>query len=202
MKNSYEYIDHEYTYTDPKTGILRNTENIENHSLLVAFESLKVSRRLEELKASPLKIKNSATLLEIHKYLFQDVYLWAGKTRRVEISKAGKQFFPTSHFNTAFAYIDNLVSEYRTVNKKEKHNIAGKLAEILDSINYLHPFREGNGRTQREFIRLLALEKGYILNLNPADNQSVYDRYMSGTINGDIEKLTDLISEILKEKIT
>ena len=53
MKNSYEYIDHEYTYTDPKTGILRNTENIENHSLLVAFESLKVSRRLEELKASP-----------------------------------------------------------------------------------------------------------------------------------------------------
>ena len=132
---------------------------------------MKVSRRLEELKASPLKIKNSATLLEIHKYLFQDVYLWAGKTRRVEISKAGKQFFPTSHFNTAFAYIDNLVSEYRTVNKKEKHYIAGKLAEILDSINYLHPFREGNGRTQREFIRLLALEKGYILNLNPADNQ-------------------------------
>jgi cell filamentation protein len=43
--------------------------------------------------------------------------------------------------------------------------LAHKLAEILDGINYLHPFREGNGRTQREFIRLLAMEKG--LSLKP-----------------------------------
>ena len=57
---------------------------------------------------------------------------------------------------------------------------------------------EGNGRTQREFIRLLALEKGYQLNLNPADNKSVYDRYMQGTIESDVKTLTELILELLK----
>lgn len=40
----------------------------------------------------------------------------------------------------------------------------------------MHPFREGNGRTQREFIRLLAAEKGMVLNLNPPENKSEYDR--------------------------
>jgi cell filamentation protein len=71
------------------------------------------------------------------------------------------------------------------------------LALILDNVNYLHPFREGNGRTQREFIRLLALEKGYALNLNPPENAGVYEQYMSGTIEGDVEKLQSLIFELL-----
>jgi cell filamentation protein len=61
----------------------------------------------------------------------------------------------------------------------------------------LHPFREGNGRTQREFIRLLALEKGYSLNINPADNLSDYERYMQGTIEGNVEILSELIFELL-----
>jgi cell filamentation protein len=71
------------------------------------------------------------------------------------------------------------------------------LAEILDNVNYLHPFREGNGRTQREFLRLLALEKGLILNINPPDNKSVYERYMKGTIESDVKTLTGLIFELI-----
>jgi cell filamentation protein len=72
------------------------------------------------------------------------------------------------------------------------------LAEILDKVNYLHPFRDGNGRTQREFLRLLALEKGLSLNLNPPDNKSVYERYMKGTIESDLKTLTELIFELLE----
>jgi cell filamentation protein len=72
-----------------------------------------------------------------------------------------------------------------------------KLAEILDTLNFLHPFREGNGRAQREFIRTLALEKGIELHLNLPDNKDVYDQYMSGTINGDIKVLADLIAELI-----
>ena len=71
------------------------------------------------------------------------------------------------------------------------------MAEILDNVNYLHPFREGNGRTQREFLRLLALEKGLTLNLNPPDNRSVYERYMKGTIESDVQTLTELIFELI-----
>ena len=70
------------------------------------------------------------------------------------------------------------------------------MAEILDNINYLHPFREGNGRTQREFLRLVALEKGLTLNLNPPDNISVYEQYMKGTIESDLKTLTELILEL------
>lgn len=71
------------------------------------------------------------------------------------------------------------------------------MAEILDNVNYLHPFREGNGRTQREFLRLLALDKGLTLNLNPPDNKSVYERYMKGTIESDVKTLTELILELI-----
>jgi cell filamentation protein len=73
--------------------------------------------------------------------------------------------------------------------------LAEKLAEILDNVNYLHPFREGNGRTQREFLRLLALEKGLTLNLNPPDEKSVYERYMKGIIESDSLTLNELIFE-------
>lgn len=94
--------------------------------------------------------------------------------------------------------IDTLISEYKKISKEDKQALAQKLAEILDKINYLHPFREGNGRTQREFLRLLALEKSLTLNLNPPDNIEVYKRYMQGTINSDIAKLADLILELIK----
>ena len=196
MKIDYHYIDPDYTYTDPETGVLRNRENINDVHLLLVFESMKVSVRLEELQANFIKIKNSSTLLDIHKYLFQDIYSWAGKVRTVEISKGGKPFFPLSHFRNAFTFIDMLIEEYRKTDRTNKAQLTHKLAEILDSINYLHPFREGNGRTQREFLRLLAMEKGLSLNLNPPDNVDIYERYMLGTINGDVKQLTVLILEI------
>lgn len=71
------------------------------------------------------------------------------------------------------------------------------MAEILDNVNYLHLFREGNGRAQREFLRLLALEKGLTLNINPPDSKSVYERYMKGTIESDLKTLTELIFELI-----
>ncbi|GHV53652.1 hypothetical protein FACS1894181_17550 [Bacteroidia bacterium] len=136
-------------------------------------------------------------MLDIHRYLFQDVYSWAGKVRTVEISKGGTPFFPVKRFNNAFSYIDGLISEYRQIGKEDEPKLAHKLAEILDALNYLHPFREGNGRTQREFLRLLALDKNITLNLNPPDNKDIYERYMSGTIDGDVGKLTILIAELI-----
>jgi cell filamentation protein len=90
-----------------------------------------------------------------------------------------------------------LIAEYRAINKTNNPLLARKLAEILDTVNFLHPFREGNGRTQREFIRILALEKGLLLNLNPPDNASIYQRYMIGTIEGDVELLSSLILELI-----
>lgn len=194
MENNYKYLDSDCKYTN-KNGILYNLANIDDEKILLVYESLKVSKRVEELFENPIKIKNSDTILTIHHYLFQDVYEWAGKVRTVNISKDGKPFFEGEHFHSAFQYIDSLIAEFRTIRKSKKTDLADKLAEILDNLNFLHPFREGNGRTQREFLRLLALEKNLILNLNPADNKSVYERYMRGTIESDIQTLKELILE-------
>ena len=197
-KNKYNYLDPINQYT-LKNGVLRNLPNIEDEKVLLAYESLKVSNRIEELFDNPIRIVDSSALLKIHHHLFQDVYEWAGEKRRVEISKDGKQFFLTNLFDTALVFIDNLILEYKALDKTDKNVIASKLAEILDNINYLHPFREGNGRAQREFIRTLAVEKGFHLNLNPPDNKLVYEQYMHGTINSDLNMLTSLIFDQLKE---
>ena len=200
MSESYKYIDPDYTYTDPKTGILRNLAGLTNSDALLFFESGAVAKRIQELYENPIKIKGIESLFEIHKHLFQDVYSWAGEKRKVEISKSGKQFFPTTYFQNAFRYIDSLISDYKKISKNNKQQIAEKLAEILDNVNYLHPFREGNGRTQREFIRLLALEKNIKLNLNPPDNKNIYDQYMQGTINSDVKTLTNLIFDLIDKQ--
>ncbi len=199
MNNSYKYIDPDYTYIDPKTGLLRNIQGITESEVLLFVESGAVTKRLQELYKNPIKITTIDNLFEIHRLLFQDIYVWAGKKRTVEISKNGKQFFPIDLFDNAFTYIDSLIAEFKRIPKDNKIKLAEKLAEILDNVNYLHPFREGNGRTQREFIRLLANEKELNLNLNPPDNKSVYDRYMMGTIESNTEILTQLIFELIKE---
>ncbi len=197
MHNNYEYIDLDYTYIDPQKGVLRNLAGITDAEGLLFFESAAVAKRAKELESQPIFISSSFTLLDIHRYLFQDVYQWAGQKRIVEISKQGKPFFLTAFFDKGFTYINTLIEEYRKIDLADRPKLAKCLAVLLDNINYLHPFREGNGRTQREFTRVLALEKGYILNLNPPDNLCVYKRYMSGTIDGDTEKLTTLFLELM-----
>lgn len=198
MSDDYKYIDPDYTYTDLKTGILRNLQGITDPDVLLFVESGAVTKRLQELYENPIKIKGVESLFEIHKNLFQDLYVWAGKKRNVEISKEGKQFFPTTHFDNAYRYIDTLIAEFKGISKEDKKRLAESLAKILDNVNYLHPFREGNGRAQREFLRSLAIEKGLTLNLNPPDNKHVYEKYMKGTIESDLATLTNLIYELIE----
>lgn len=195
---NYSYIDglNQYTYSN---GVLKNLANIQEEQALLLYESLKVSRRIEELFVKPIKIKNSESILKIHQYLFQDVYEWAGKVRTVNISKNGKPFFDGERFPMGFKYIDTLMDDFERISSKNTIEISQKLAEILDNLNFLHPFREGNGRAQREFIRVLALQKGFSLNLNPPDNKNVHDRYMEGTIESNVQLLADLIQELLIE---
>ncbi len=197
MSNSYRYVDPDYTYIDPKSGVLKNLADITDSEDLLFFESVTVTKRINELHNNPIKINGIESLFSIHQHLFQDIYDWAGKKRLVEISKDGKQFFPTSHFENAFNFIDTLIESFKKTKRDDRNEIAEKLAEILDNVNYLHPFRDGNGRAQREFLRMLALEKGISLNLNPPDDKNVYERYMQGTVNSDVKILKELIFELI-----
>ncbi len=199
MSNSYRYLDLDNSYIDPTTGILKNLQAITDPEVLIFVESSAVTKRLNELYETPIKIIGIESLFIIHQHLFQDIYVWAGQKRTVDISKDGKQFFPISNFDSALSYIDQLIKEYNEIPKNDFAHLSEKLAELLDSINYLHPFREGNGRAQREFLRLLAQEKGLTLNLNPPDSKSVYERYMKGTIESDIQTLTELIYALITQ---
>lgn len=120
MSNEYKYIDSDYIYTDPKSGLLRNLADITDEEVLRFAESGAVTKRAKELYENPIKIKGVESLFEVHRHFFQDIYAWAGKRRKVEISKDGKQFFPLSHFENAFKYINSLIFEYNKIKKSNK----------------------------------------------------------------------------------
>jgi len=65
MPDSYKYIDLDYTYTDPKTGVLRNLADISDPDVLLFFESGAVAKRIQELYEKPIKIKGVDSLLSI-----------------------------------------------------------------------------------------------------------------------------------------
>ena len=71
------------------------------------------------------------------------------------------------------------------------------MANFIIELSYFHPFREGNGRTQREVIRSLALMKGYECEISIGDDDEIYHLYMDGTVYGDKTKLTKLFEKIL-----
>ena len=70
------------------------------------------------------------------------------------------------------------------------------MAYYLSELNVLHPFREGNGRTNREFIRQLALENGYILNLKNVSPEDVLNASIKSVVDTtDLEKIIDEMLE-------
>ena len=199
VKNRYEgykYIDPNNQYTYPYSTVLVNKQNITNIEEAYRNEHLFVTRRLADLRLEPIHVYSMSDILAIHNYLFQDVYAWAGQYRKVNISKSGNPFMPIQSFNTAETHMNNLIHSYhQTANSKDK--IIMHLSEILDNLNYFHPFREGNGRTQREVIRSLALSKGYSAQIRVEQDDEVYNLYMDGTVHEDLGKLKELFIRIL-----
>lgn len=194
----YEYIDPNNQYTYPNSTVLINKQNITNIEEAYRNEHLFVTRRLADLRLKTIEVYSISDILAIHKYLFQDVYAWAGQFRKVNISKNGNPFMSIQSFSTAQAYINRLIhTYYQTANSKDE--IIKQLAKILDNLNYFHPFREGNGRTQREVIRSLALSKGYSAQIRVEQDDEVYNLYMDGTVYGDLGKLEELLGKILEK---
>lgn len=107
------------------------------------------------------------------------------------------------YVNTIFQYCPRLYQpSYSYLFIKlliQKNKIIKQLAKILDNLNYFHPFREGNGRTQREVIRSLALSKGYSAQIRVEQDDEVYNLYMDGTVYGDLRKLEELLGKILEK---
>lgn len=150
-----------YLYSNAK--VLRNKLGIRDRERLRSLECDLVALRVLELQYRPvLGCFDLHHLQAIHAYLFQDLYDWAGEIRVIDIAK-------DDLFCRYFAIEDEA---RRIFNELEAENylqglpigtFVERLAYYFAEVNALHPFREGNGRTQREFFRSLAYQNNYFL---------------------------------------
>ncbi|GGN57284.1 Fic/DOC family protein [Oceanobacillus indicireducens] len=194
---SYKYEDPDDLYVYPDSGVLRNKFNIKSAQELQAKEYRIVTNKLLDLFENPIHVYSLGDIQKIHQFLFEEIYHWAGEFRQVNISKDGNPFMAMQAFDTGTEYMNKLITDYHQ-QANDKSSIIKYLAEILDNLNYMHPFREGNGRTQREVIRVLALAKGYILEVNLNLDDDIYHLYMDGIVNGDTSLLEELFTKIME----
>lgn len=160
----YDYFyddEQDAKYCYPGTNVLKNKLDIRDLDRLHEAERDYSSVRQAELSnmgvTGDFSFKH---LCSIHKQLLQDVYSWAGKTRTVDISK-GTIFclvqFIESQFDDLYRKLkkENFLADIADEKEMDK-----RLAFYLGELNMIHPFREGNGRTQRIFIEQLCLNNG------------------------------------------
>lgn len=156
-------MDKVYCY--PDTDILKNKLNIHDQKQLLKAETRIVSIRLYQLYDNPISGSfDFEHLCNIHHHIFQDVYDWAGELRTVNIAK--KSLFCLVQHMTGYA--QTIFPAYYNDCMRAKSNpeeFIHVLAEHYADLNALHPFREGNGRSQREYCRELCLQCGYLFDL-------------------------------------
>lgn len=150
-------------YCYPDSDVLINKLDIREQEKLYTFERKLTMLRILELIDRPTKGNfDFEHLKEIHRYIFQDVYDWAGEVRKVDIAK-GNMFCNVRFIDTQAEIIFGRLRKEKYLAGLREQEFIKRLAYFFSEINALHPFREGNGRSQREFIRSLAIENGYIL---------------------------------------
>ncbi|MDR0445497.1 MAG: Fic family protein [Oscillospiraceae bacterium] len=144
---------------------MKNKLNITDEDTLDEAERSIASLRLLELAQHPITgMFGFAHLRKIHRYIFKDIYEWAGEIREGEFLLKGDTLFCIG--SRIPEYAENVFTKLKSekyLRGQDKSGFAEKCAYYMAEINVLHPFREGNGRTSREFFRELALKAGYTL---------------------------------------
>lgn len=153
------------TYCYPDTDTLINRLDIHSSSQLVGAETRIVSIRLYQLQVQPVSGSfDFDHLCRIHHFIFQDLYSWAGELRTVNIAK--KSLFCLTQHMTGYAQTIFPAYYHDCMRTKDHQDeFIHVLAEHYADLNALHPFREGNGRSQREYCRELCLQCGYLFDL-------------------------------------
>jgi cell filamentation protein len=151
-------------HSEPGNTCPRNSLGITDYSQLEPIESVYALKRAAQLEKAGITGSFDPTHLRaIHKYLFQDVFPWAGEFRVVNISKGSSTFGPALHIAAALADTLAKLHAESLLTGLSPQAFATRAAFYLGEINAIHPFREGNGRAQRELIRQLALNAGHPL---------------------------------------
>lgn len=143
-------------YVYPNTEVLKNKFGIRDSERLLEIEKTITLGAWQDIREGKIKIKKTFDykhLKSLHKELFKDLYDWAGKERTVDISKPGTLFCRAMFIEEeAKRIFNNLKKDNFLKDIKDKSKFSEKLGQLFLDINMLHPFREGNGRSQRLFI--------------------------------------------------
>lgn len=158
-------------YINPETGILRNKVGARSQRELEQAEADLFGARAYQLLFSspPPPTGDIEELRSIHRHLFQDVYDWAGEIRTVDISKnlgesqRSESFMPVPVIKQGMMNAAEQLREDNYLTGMARDQFIERLSHHYDQVNYVHPFREGNGRTQRMFWDRITRDAGYEL---------------------------------------
>jgi cell filamentation protein len=138
----------------PGTTVLINLLDIRDQAELDEVElALFLTRADEPLPAGELDYRH---YLSLHRHLFQDIYAWAGQARTIRIGKGGSWFCYPEHIAGEMARVFRELGDPDRLADLDSTGFAKHVAHIVAEINAVHPFREGNGRTQLTFLAMLA----------------------------------------------
>jgi len=165
-------------------------------------EAVFVQKRLVELEEQDVTgFFDIAHLCEIHRYLFRDVFPWAGEFRVVNISKGNANFGPAMHIAGALKELFDKLAKDKLLVGLAVPAFVERAAFYLGEINAIHPFREGNGRTQRDFIRQLGLHAGHPLSWSLVGTgftqQQMIDASIASHTRGDNTGLATIVEAAL-----
>ena len=195
----YDYIykgSEGYCY--PGTDILKNKFGIKDDNALATAEREITSLKILKLYNMPIAEKfNFDALCQIHKIIFEDIYEWAGQIRRGDFLVKGSSIFCRGAYiiENAKIIFGNIYKEnnLRGLNRLQ---FIERLAYYMGEINALHPFREGNGRTSREFFRQLSLNANYIFDFSRTKKEELLAADIAA-FNGQYEKLIKILEKAI-----
>lgn len=179
------------------TTVLINKLDIRNQSELdKAEKQITLLRAIQAEQNMILEKPNFQFFKDIHKFLFDDIYEWAGLVRTINISKKGTIFCDASQIEEIGKLKFERLKKQNYLKELEKEQFIDEISDLYNELNILHPFREGNGRTLRLFITLLIRNAGFDIDFSKCDP----DIIMLATINaahGDISMLKFVFNEMM-----
>ena len=199
-KYNYTYEGSE-GYCYPGTNVLKNKLGIKDDNSLTNAEREITSIKMLILYNDPISTDYSFnTLCNIHKTIFEDIYEWAGQIRHGDFFSKGNSIFCRGQFITENAnrIIDNLQKE-KFLKGYRKTEFIEKIAYYMGEVNALHPFRDGNGRSSREYFRQLSLNANFILDFSKTKKEKLLSADIEA-FNGKYESLIEILNKSIKAK--
>jgi cell filamentation protein len=186
-------------YLYPCTSVLKNLRGLTDPELLARFEARQTHRRIAELIDTPvLGGFDVAHLKAIHRHIFQDVYEWAGEFRTVNISKGALLFGLATFLEPALQQILAKLAAEKHFVGLDAENFVDRAAYFIGELNAAHPFREGNGRMQREFIRELGLNAGHYIDWRSTTVEKMTEASRLSHLSGELSLFAGLIRECIR----